>query len=89
MRTLGHIEHPQHKITVLSHNNKLTLQIENGLFSQSYSFRDGSPVSNMAEAHNFCNEKFLNGIDLRFEAMRKDYYDQIKENIEDDFPEIV
>lgn len=89
MRTIGFIEHPTNKITVLEHNNKITLQIESGLLSQSYTFRDGSPVSNFEAVQKFCTEDFLHKIDERFRAMNKDYFDQIKEGIEEKFPEII
>lgn len=89
MRTIGHIEHPTNKITVLEHNNKITLQIESGLLSQSYSFRDGSPISNFEAVKEYCTAEFLTKIDQRFRDMNKDYFDQIKESIEDNFPEII
>lgn len=89
MRTIGHIEHPTHKITVLEHNNKITLQIESGLLSQSYAFRDGSPVSDFAAVQKFCSEDFLSKIDQRFREMNRDYFNQISEGIEQKFPEII
>lgn len=89
MRTIGFIEHPTNKITVLEHNNKITLQIESGLLSQSYTFRDGSPVSNFEAVQKFCTKDFLEKIDERFRAMNQDYFEQIKEGIEEKFPEII
>ena len=89
MRTIGHIDHPIHKITVLEHNSKITLQIESGLLSQSYAFRDGSPVSNFVDVEKFCTSEFLAKIDQRFSDMNKDYFEQIAEGIEEKFPEII
>jgi len=89
MRTIGHIDHPSHKITVLEHNRKITLQIESGLLSQSYSFRDGSPVSDLEAVKSFCNADFLAKIDQRFRDMNQDYYDQISSGMEEEFPEII
>ncbi|MDA9866615.1 hypothetical protein N9C29_02215, partial [Saprospiraceae bacterium] len=73
MRTIGHIDHKSNKITVLEHNNKITLQIESGLLSQSYTFRDGSPVSDFSDVQNFCTPEFIAKIDQRFQEMNKDY----------------
>jgi len=89
MRTIGHIEHPTHKITVLEHNNKITLQIESGLLSQSYTFRDGSPVQNFEAIQKFCSEDFLAKIDQRFGDMNQDYFDHLTQGIEEKFPEII
>jgi len=89
MRTIGHIDHPTHKITVLEHNNKITLQIESGLLSQSYAFRDGSPISNITDVQKFCSAEFLAKVDQRFRAMNQDYFDQITDGIEEKFPEII
>lgn len=89
MRTVGHIDHPKYKITVLAHNNKLTLQIEFGLLSQSYSFRDGSTVSNMTDVQTFCNSDFLAKIDARFDEMNKDYFAQMSKSLSDEFPTII
>lgn len=89
MRTIGFIDHSSNKITVLEHNNKITLQIESGLLSQSYAFRDGSTVSNLAAVQKFCTPEFLAKIDQRFRDMNQDYFDQISKGIEDKFPEII
>ena len=89
MRTIGHIDHRSNKITVLEHNNKITLQIESGLLSQSYAFRDGSPVSDFSAVQKFCTPEFLAKIDQRFHDMNQDYFDQISQGIEEKFPEII
>ena len=89
MRTIGHIEHPSDNITVLSHNNKVTLQFESGLLSQSYSFRDGSPVSDIVSATTYCDAEFIAKIEKRFAAMNKDYFDQFSKGLEEEFPEII
>ncbi len=89
MRTIGHIDHPINKITVLEHNNKITLQIESGLLSQSFTFRDGSPISNFDAVKNFCSPDFLAKIDQRFKDMNQDYFDQVREGMEEKFPEII
>ncbi len=89
MRTIGHIDHPSNKITVLEHNNKITLQIESGLLSQSFAFRDGSPVSDFAAVQKFCTPDFLAKVDQRFLEMNQDYFNQISQGIEEKFPEII
>lgn len=89
MRTLGHIDHDQYMITVLSHNGKTTIQIDSGLFSQSYAFRDGSVVTDLNSATQFCDTTFLQEVQHRFQDMRQSYHTQISKNVSDEFPEII
>lgn len=89
MRTIGHIDHPVYKITGLQHNNKITLQIEEGLLTQSFVFREGGIVNNMEELKSFCTREFLNKVEQSFKGMRQAYSEQINEQISEDFDVIV
>lgn len=73
MRVIGEIKHPKYKITVLKMNEKITIQIEDRLVSQSYVFRDGSGVSNLSTAEQLLTPSFLEKIDARFAQMNIDY----------------
>jgi len=70
MRILGDIPHPRYKITILEMSSKITIQIEDGMLSQSYRFRDGAAVTNVASAIEFCDEIFLHKIDSVFTQMQ-------------------
>lgn len=89
MRTIGHLDHPTYKITALEHNNKITLQIEEGLFTQSYAFRDGGIVNNMGELQSFVSASFLEKITSNFESMKAAYYAEIKDQVKEEFDEII
>lgn len=79
MRIIGEIPHEKYKITVLGMNNKVTIQLEDRQVTQSFTFRDGSGVDNMASAQKFLNQTFLTKIDARFKAMKEDYIDRLEE----------
>ncbi len=88
MRVIGEIKHPKYKITVLKMNEKVTLQIEDRLVTQSYVFRDGSGVSDLPSAELVLTPDFMDGIDARFSQMNADYIkalEKINIDPEDDF----
>ena len=85
MRIIGEISHPKYKITVLKMNEKVTLQIEDRLVSQSYVFRDGSGVSDLSSAEKILNDAFLKSIDERFQQMNKDYMRALESQAQDEF----
>ena len=73
MRIIGEIKHPKYKISVLRMNEKITIQFEDRLVSQSYTFRDGSGISDLSTAEQLLTPKFMNKIDTRFSQMNVDY----------------
>ena len=88
MRVIGEIKHPKYKITVLKMNEKVTLQIEDRLVTQSYVFRDGSGVSDLPSAEQILTAEFMEGIESRFSQMNSDYIkalEKINTDLEDDF----
>jgi len=88
MRIIGEIKHPKYKITVLKMNEKVTLQIEDRLVSQSYVFRDGSGVSDLASAEQVLTPDFMEGIEARFSQMNSDYIKALEKmnmDMDDDF----
>ena len=58
MRIIGEIPHPTYKITVLSMNEKITIQIEDRLVSQSFTFRDGSGIKDLSSADKLLTPEF-------------------------------
>lgn len=83
MRIIGEIPHPQYKITVLKMNDKVTIQIEDRLVSQSFVFRDGTGIRDLSSATELLSDVFLERVDKRFADMRADYLAAI-ENLNND-----
>ena len=88
MRIIGEIKHPVYKITVLSMNEKVTIQIEDRLVSQSFAFRDGSGIRDLSSAETLLTPSFMAKVDERFRSMNSDYMEALEQlNVEefDDF----
>lgn len=88
MRIIGEIKHPSYKITVLTMNERITIQIEDRLVSQSYVFRDGSGIRDLASAEKLLTPEFMAKIDSRFREMNTDYVaalEQLNDGGFDDF----
>lgn len=88
MRVIGEIKHPKYKITVLKMNEKVTVQIEDRLVSQSFVFRDGSGVGDLSSAEQLLTPEFMGNVDARFSQMNQDYISALEKlNVEelDDF----
>lgn len=83
MRIIGEIPHPQYKITILKMNDKVTIQIEDRLVSQSFVFRDGTGIRDLSSATELLSDVFLERVDKRFADMRADYLAAI-ENLNND-----
>jgi len=84
MRIIGEIPHAQYKITILHMNQKTTIQIEDRLVTQSFVFRDGSGVHDLASAQALLTPSFMEKIDNRFRSMNQDYIKALEELNSDD-----
>lgn len=78
MRIIGEVKHPKYKISVLKMNEKVTIQIEDRLISQSFVFRDGSGVVDLPSAEQLLSPQFLQKIDARFAEMNADYIEALE-----------
>lgn len=88
MRIIGEIPHASYKITVLKMNERVTIQIEDRLVSQSFVFRDGSGVKDLATAEELLTFDFMKKVADRFHDMNIDYVsslEQLNDNQLDDF----
>lgn len=88
MRIIGEIPHPQYKITILKMNDKVTIQIEDRLVSQSFVFRDGTGIRDLSSATELLSDVFLERVDKRFADMRADYLaaiEKLNNDVLDDF----
>jgi len=85
MRIIGEINHPKYKITVLKMNERVTLQIEDRLVSQSFVFRDGSGVRDLNSAEQILTPDFLKKVEARFVEMNTDYMHALEQINADEF----
>lgn len=93
MRIVDEIPHPQYKITVFSHNNRFSVQIESDLLTQLYKFRENEELMTGKEFRNLFNQPLieqLTGEFHRMEIIRKNM-EQVLFKPEEDpgFPKIV
>ena len=79
MRIIGEIPHPTYKITVFSMNDKLSIQVEDSLLTQTYRFRDGTGVGSLEDVRLFMNNQFMESVDEAFIKMRKGYIEQLRD----------
>ncbi len=86
MRTLGDVPHPRYKITILEMSAKITIQIEDGMLMQSYRFRDGAAVSNVATAVKFCDATFFTKVEQVFTQMQSNMVQASERSITGDDP---
>ena len=88
MRIIGDIPHASYKITVLKMNERVTIQIEDRLVSQSFVFRDGSGIKDLRTAEQLLTFDFMQKVEDRFISMNKDYMvglEKLNQNQFDDF----
>jgi hypothetical protein len=58
MRIIGHIDHPEWKVTVFKMDNRLSVKLENGLYEQIYKFRAGEAVETLEDVRAMLDEEF-------------------------------
>ncbi len=78
MRIIGEIPHATYKITVLKMNERVTIQIEDRLVSQSFVFRDGSGIKDLGTAEQLLTFDFMQKVTKRFQSMNKDYAEALE-----------
>lgn len=79
MRIVDEIIHPNYKITVFSHNNKFSLQIEADMLTQVYKFRETDTLRVGNEFRKLLDEAFFEKVELRFREMQLIQNDMILE----------
>ena len=91
MRIIGEIPHPSFKITVFQMNARISVKIEFQLLEQTYKFRDGSGVQNLADAERFLTPDFLRECQTIFTQMEKSKLTSLMEMNQDgeEFDEII
>lgn len=77
MRIIGEIPHPAYKITLFYHNDRYSVQIEHGVYSQVYRVRQGKGLEAPADAFKLVDPEFLQGLTRVFEGMHDLWVRQI------------
>jgi hypothetical protein len=71
MRIIGHIDHPDWKITVFKMDNRLSVKLETGLYEQIYKFRQGEGMDTMEDISAFLDQDFLAAAARHFSSMHQ------------------
>ncbi|MBP7273350.1 MAG: hypothetical protein KA974_05890 [Saprospiraceae bacterium] len=71
MRIIGYIEHPTLKITVFKMDNKLSVKFETGLYEQTYKFRDGEGIEELADVTRLITPNFIGQVEQIFIQMHQ------------------
>ena len=92
MRVIGEIDKAGYKITVFKHEEKISIKLEKDLLEQTYKFRSGSLVDNLASATHFVDLLLANQVDQSFESMSLNRHKTLEEMVQqkpEDFPNIL
>lgn len=77
MRIIGHVPHPVFKITLLEHNDRYTIQVEAGSYSQHYRFRKMPGLEDPAALASLVDEPFLEEVKGVFDSMHRILFDRL------------
>lgn len=80
MRIIGHVPHPTFKITLLEHNDRYTIQVEAGPYSQHYRFRKMQGLESPEEVSKLVDESFLLRVKEVFDSMHIVLMDKLAGN---------
>lgn len=92
MRIIGHIEHPNLKITVFKMDNKLSVKFESGLYEQTYKFRTSSDLETLEDVKNLIDPAFMLAAENILKQMhqaRIKALDRKNQTQKDEFPNII
>jgi hypothetical protein len=91
MRIVAEIPHPEYKITVLHHQNRYTIQVENGSLSQHYRYRQQPGLEQASEIEKLINPAFITGVTAVFKEMEAIHHRglPVPDEEEDQFEEII
>jgi hypothetical protein len=77
MRTIGEIPHPVYKITLFYHQERYSVQIENGVYVQTFRIRTRPGLEQPQDAFRLIDNEFLRGLAGTFEHMHALWQQQI------------
>ena len=65
-------------------DNRLSVKFETAQFEQTYKFRTGMGVEQMADVEAFVDPAFLTAVEQNFEAMAKAQFDRLNTFVKED-----
>lgn len=92
MRILGHIDHHTLKITVFQMDNRLSVKFESGLYEQTYKFRSGMEINNLADVKAIVDGPFIQAVLEEMNRMNRISNQALSRHLsegEEEFEEII
>lgn len=91
MRIVGDIPHQHCKITIFQTTSRYSVKFEQDGFEQTYKFRIGDAINNVADVKKIMTEQVINQIIEQFKtmaALKKNAFDSFISNALDEFEDI-
>lgn len=92
MRIIGYLESTDSKITVFKQGFRFSIKFEDGLYEQTFKFRESNELAGMADIQKLIDEEFKQAVMLRFADMRQstgDLLGRFLEEGEEEWVEII
>lgn len=70
MRIVGYLNVPEYKVTVFQQGMRFTVKFEDGLYEQSYKFRQSEEINGLGSIRSIIDEPFVAEVRKHFLAMR-------------------
>lgn len=83
MRIIGYIESTDSKITVFKQGFRFSVKFEDGLYEQTFKFRESNELAGMSDIQKLIDEPFKQEVMKRFAEMRKSTGDLLSRFLED------
>ena len=71
MRIIGHIEHPQLKVTLFKMDNKFSVKLESGVYEQTYKFRQSKDLETTEDLKKLIDPEFIESVLLEINRMHQ------------------
>lgn len=85
MRIVGYLENISScKVTIFQQGLRYMVKFEDGLYEQSFKFRQSEAINSLKDIEQMIDEEFVTEVKQRFTAMRKSVRDLMDRFIEDD-----
>jgi len=90
MRIVGEISHPKMKVTIMHHNEKYTIQFEDGDMTQSIIIRESQRIDDVEKVKQLIDDSFMEEIVNTLNKNRKLLQDRLKLDLgQQDFEVII
>jgi fibronectin type 3 domain-containing protein len=71
MRIIGHIEHPQLKISIFKMENRISVKFENARYEQTFKLGDDERFAKIEAIQDFVDAAFITSVLEQFQAMHR------------------